>query len=379
MVSPRLIFWLCLLAALLAGSSAPAAPLPPEGLLIYVDAPSTTDVYASAVEYRSIETFTTVHNLVTAAGPKTVETRLVRYKLSYAGVSPSAFPNILQEADMVPVDRALQQVVDLANRFPVARKFLTPYLTALSQEKERFRLGQAKWGGQWYASRAHALAARDMPLRLEEAERVKAEAAAKEAADRAKAAEMAKQSISEEPVNAFFGIANPILKRIAAEPAWQVLPNDVSRLQPLAESLRGDLEAAAEGAREIAKSRIPPNLQPAFSELSVSLEAALAWSRAAVAFAAQDCPKGAELLRDYLLNAPGAPANNPYWQKVAETNRICQHQEEQAALHLRLASQLAQANRSTGAIKEYEAAQKVFPDPRNGREIKRLREDSLGL
>src|SRR5205823_4986436 len=131
------------------------------------------------------------------------------------------------------------------------------------------------------------------------------------------------------------------------------------------EKLRADLEEVAAAGRELAKSRIPPKLQATFSETSTSLAAALAWSRAAVAFEAQDCPKGAELLRDYLLNAPGEPANNPYWQKVAETNRISQKQEEDAAMHLRLASQYAQASRTTGAINEYEAAQKVFPDPRN--------------
>jgi hypothetical protein len=379
MVFPRLIFWLCVLAALLAGIVAPAAPLPPEGLLIYVDAPTTTDVYASAVEYRSIETFPTVQNMVTAAGAKTIENRLVRYKLTYAGVSPSAIPNILQDADLRPLDDALKQLVDLSNRFPAARKFLMPYMTALSQEKERFRVGQAKWGGQWYATRAQALAARDMPLRVEESERLKAEAAAKEAADRAKTAELAKQQLTEEPVKEFLAKADPVLKSVAAERAWQVIPNDVSRIQPLSEKLRTDLEEVAGTGRELGKSRIPPALQAAFSETSTSLEAALAWSRAAVAFAAQDCPKGAELLRDYLLHAPGEPANNLYWQKVAETNRICQKQEEDAAMHLRLASQFAQASRTTGAIKEYEAAQKVFPDPRNAREIKRLREDSLGL
>jgi hypothetical protein len=379
MVSSRLIFWLCFLPALLAAVVAPAASLPPEGLLIYVDAPTTNDVYATAVEYRSIETFPTVQNLVTAAGPKTIENRLVRYKLTYAGVSPAAIPNILQEADLRPVDDALKQLVDLSNRFPGARKYLMPYMTALTQEKERFRLGQAKWAGQWYATRAQALAARDMPLRAEEEERLKAEAAAKEAADRAKAAEMAKQQLTEEPVKEYLGKAGPLLKSVAAERAWQTVPNDVSRIQPLPEALRDELEAVAGTGRELGKSRVPAPLQAAFSDASISLEAALAWSRAAVAFAAQDCPKGAELLREYLLNAPGEPANNPYWQKVAETNRICQKQEEEAAMHLRLASQFAQASRTTGAIKEYEAAQKVFPDPRNAREIKRLREDSLGL
>ncbi|HEV7404082.1 MAG TPA: hypothetical protein VGO11_14175 [Chthoniobacteraceae bacterium] len=379
MVFPRLIFWLCLLAALPAGIAAPAAPAPPEGLLVYVDAPTTSDIYASAIEYRSIEVFPTVQNLMTAAGPRTVENRLVRYKLTYAGVSPVAFPNIVLDGDLRPVDVALQQVVDLSNRFPVARKFLTPYMTALSQEKERFRLGQAKWGGQWYNTRAQALAARDAPLKMEEAERLKAEAAVKEAADRAKAAEMAKQQLTEEPVKDYLAKAAPVLKSVVAERGWQVLPNDVSRVQPLPETLRNDLEEIAGTGRELAKSRVPAAMQAAFSETSTSLEASLAWSRAAVAFAAQDCPKGAELLRDYLLHAPGEPANNLYWQKVAETNRICQKQEEDAAQHLRFAGEYAQANRTTGAIKEYEAAQKVFPDPRNAREIKRLREDSLGL
>jgi hypothetical protein len=270
-------------------------------------------------------------------------------------------------------------LVDLSNRFPAARKFLTPYMTALSQEKERFRLGQSKWAGQWYATRAQALEARDAPLRLQEADRLKAEAAIKEAADRAKAAEMAKQQLTEEPVKEFLAKAAPVLKSVAADRGWQVLPSDVSRVQPLSETLGNALEEVTGAGRELGKSRIPPKLQAEFSDTSTSLEAALAWSRAAVAFAAQDCPKGAELLRDYLLHAPGAPANNPYWQKVAETNRICQKQEEDAAMHLRAATELGQANRSTGAIKEYETAQKVFPDPRNAREIKRLREDSLGL
>lgn len=379
MAFPRLNFWLCFLPALLAGILTHGAPLPPEGLLIYTEAPTTSDIYANAIEYRSIEAFTTVQNIVTAAGPRTIENRLVRYKLTYANVSPAAFSNILQDADIRPVDVALQQVVDVSNRFPVARKFLTPYMTALGQEKERFRLGQAKWNGQWYASRAQALAARDMPLKLEEAERLKAEAAAKEAADRAKAAEMAKQQLSEEPVKEYLARAATVLKSVAAERGWQVIPNDVSRVLPLAEALRKELEETASSGQELAKSRIPATLQAGFSETSTGIEASLAWSRAAVAFAAQDCPKGAELLRDYLLHAPGEPANNPYWQKVAETNRICQKQEEEAALHLRLATEFAQISRTTGAIKEYEAAQKVFPDPRNAREIKRLREDSLGL
>ena len=69
----------------------------------------------------------------------------------------------------------------------------------------------------------------------------------------------------------------------------------------------------------------------------------------------------------------------PLWDYLSALRTLCDDAESQADTHLKRAKSAADAGHNGEALKEYQEAYKIYPDPETARSIKRLREDALGL
>lgn len=76
---------------------------------------------------------------------------------------------------------------------------------------------------------------------------------------------------------------------------------------------------------------------------------------------------------------PDAEAQKPLWKTLDALRALCNDLAEQAKPHLQRARSAADAGQNGEAVKEYQQAYKIYPDPETAQTIKRLREDSLGL
>jgi uncharacterized protein YecT (DUF1311 family) len=76
---------------------------------------------------------------------------------------------------------------------------------------------------------------------------------------------------------------------------------------------------------------------------------------------------------------PATEAQGPLWKYLESLRALCEALESQAKTHIDRAKSDAAAGQNGEAIKEYQQAYKIFPDPNTAETIKHLREDSLGL
>jgi hypothetical protein len=86
-------------------------------------------------------------------------------------------------------------------------------------------------------------------------------------------------------------------------------------------------------------------------------------------------------ISSFLRDHSQAPAQdyNAVWASLGSLNSVFKDASKDASRHLEEAQQLVIADKTTEAIKKYELANTVFPDPKIARTVKRLKEESLGL
>jgi len=58
---------------------------------------------------------------------------------------------------------------------------------------------------------------------------------------------------------------------------------------------------------------------------------------------------------------------------------VCSRSEKDADVHLQRAQSLAWAGRNSEAIREYQEAYRIFPNPATAQKIRQLQDNSLGL
>lgn len=359
------------------------------GLLIYVESGLTPDQYASVTEFTSAEIFSTVVNLTTIDGGKlSVENRLVHGRIDYLGKRPEAFPEILQEKDIAPIEAAMKNLDGVNSHFPKSRKYLGPLIAELKQEIERFRKGQGKWNGRWYATLKMAVEERDRPLRL-----AAAEGKRQAELNRAMAAEMevtAKKAAAEREAaldaetmsaRAFQKSATALFGRFLDAPSWKGRGENLSKITPLSPELKFQIQTITEAGKTMQSRLVYPEAQTICEKTFPMLNAAAAWSLAAESFAAGEAAKGTAALQSFLSHNSAAanPELSPVWDPLLTFFKSCRNREEVAQSHLHAARELSAVGKNSQAIKEYETAQSLFPNREIAPAIEKLRKDSLGL
>jgi hypothetical protein len=86
-------------------------------------------------------------------------------------------------------------------------------------------------------------------------------------------------------------------------------------------------------------------------------------------------------LNDFLKNnpEPTADSQRPLWRYLASIRSLCSRLEKEAGIHSQRAQAFASAGRNGDAIREYQEAYRIFPNPATGEKIRQLQSNSLGL
>ena len=86
-------------------------------------------------------------------------------------------------------------------------------------------------------------------------------------------------------------------------------------------------------------------------------------------------------LSDFLKNnpEPRADSQKPLWRYLTSIRALCSRLEKQADIHSQRAQAFASAGRNGDAIREYQEAFRIFPNPATAEKIRQLQSNSLGL
>ena len=76
---------------------------------------------------------------------------------------------------------------------------------------------------------------------------------------------------------------------------------------------------------------------------------------------------------------PSADTQQPLWQYLHSMQQLCSRLQRDATVHAQRAESFAAANRTNEAIREYQEAYRIFPNPATAEKIRRLQANSLGL
>ena len=97
--------------------------------------------------------------------------------------------------------------------------------------------------------------------------------------------------------------------------------------------------------------------------------------------AANDASAASSRLSDFLKSNPEpmADSQKPLWRYLSSVQSVCSRSEKDADVHLQRAQSLAWAGRNSEAIREYQEAYRIFPNPATAQKIRQLQDNSLGL
>jgi hypothetical protein len=86
-------------------------------------------------------------------------------------------------------------------------------------------------------------------------------------------------------------------------------------------------------------------------------------------------------LTDFLKNNPEpmVDTQRPLWRYLTSMRLLCSRLEKEAEVHLQRAGAFASAGRTGDAIREYQEAYRIFPNPATAEKIRQLQRNSLGL
>jgi hypothetical protein len=86
-------------------------------------------------------------------------------------------------------------------------------------------------------------------------------------------------------------------------------------------------------------------------------------------------------LTDFLKNNPEpiVDTQRPLWRYLTSMRLLCSRLEKEAEIHLQRGGAFASAGRTGDAIREYQEAYRIFPNPATTEKIRQLQRNSLGL
>ncbi len=97
--------------------------------------------------------------------------------------------------------------------------------------------------------------------------------------------------------------------------------------------------------------------------------------------AANDASAASSRLSDFLKSNPEpiTDSQKPLWRYLSSVQSVCSRSEKDADVHSQRAQSLAWAGRNSEAIREYQEAYRIFPNPATAQKIRQLQDNSLGL
>jgi hypothetical protein len=146
---------------------------------------------------------------------------------------------------------------------------------------------------------------------------------------------------------------------------------------PVSESI-GSLADRARDFRE--KLGYETALQVCRAETE-TVDALLSLDQATRNIAANDASAASAKLGDFLKNnpEPSVDSQKPLWRYLKSIQVLCSRLEKDAGIHVQRAHSLVSAGKTSDAIREYQEAYRIFPNPAVAEKIRELQDSSLGL
>ena len=118
-----------------------------------------------------------------------------------------------------------------------------------------------------------------------------------------------------------------------------------------------------------------------FKSENETVDALSAVDQVTRSIAGKDVSAANAKLTDFLKSNPEPTADNqkPLWQFLTSMQQLCSRSEKDASVHAQRAESFAAANRTSEAIREYQEAYRIFPNPATAEKIRQLQANSLGL
>jgi tetratricopeptide (TPR) repeat protein len=97
--------------------------------------------------------------------------------------------------------------------------------------------------------------------------------------------------------------------------------------------------------------------------------------------AANDASEANTRVADFLKSNPEPTADSQkgLWRYLTSVRLLCSRSQRDADIHLQRAQSLASAGKTSEAIREYQEAYRIFPNPVTAEKIRQLQDNSLGL
>lgn len=97
--------------------------------------------------------------------------------------------------------------------------------------------------------------------------------------------------------------------------------------------------------------------------------------------ASNNASEANDRLADFLTKNPEPTGDDQkaLWHYLTSMRQLCSRLEQEANVHVQRAQSLAAASRPSEAIREYQEAYRVFPNPATAEKIRQLQDNSLGL
>lgn len=154
-----------------------------------------------------------------------------------------------------------------------------------------------------------------------------------------------------------------------------------AEVKPVPPELATEIGAAADAARDFRRQvGYEIALRDCATDTAI-VDALVAFESATRDIAAGNAPRASDSLQSFRKEHAASPddAHKPLWSWLDSIMTLCAEMEADAKVHLERAESLASAAKTGDAVREYQEAYRIYPDPAVAEKIKKLRDESLGL
>jgi hypothetical protein len=295
--------------------------------------------------------------------------------------------DIQEEAQLSPILGDISELKTLAAKYELAKPYLDRQIAKLQSEISLFRQGARKIGGTWHSAEEIARKrqeAADREAKLQAARKVEEEKQAASRADAERAAmerKAAAEAALREVIADFKNDTADLLQK-ASLPASDF--QELRTLEDVKELPAATAKSIALLADRVRGFREKKGYDSVIEACRAEISTVNAWeTRSKVAqeiHAGNAAAAVVDLASFYQDNpSPASEAQKDLWRSLASIRSICERLDKESETHLERAKSLSSTGKPGDAIREFQEAYRIFPDPKVASIIKKLREDSLGL
>jgi hypothetical protein len=309
---------------------------------------------------------------------------------------------ITSEASLTPLLSKKKELEDIAARVPQARPYLTKPLAALDADITRFRSGDVKVNGEWFtvaqlaaaeAKRKAEQEKRAAELKAEEERRAAEQKAEEEKRATEERAEEERRVLAEKTAEEKRRAERSHLIAEFKDHVQSVLPHvartvggvhDISsfdNVKQLPSPVSDSIDKLVDHARRLREKVDSVLALEQCRNETVTAEALQTINEISRNIAAANALVAGSQVSSFLQAHPEplVDEQKPLWTYLESIRAFCSRRQQDATIHLQRAKSFFSAGRPSDAVREYQEAYRVFPNPQTATKIKEIQDATLGL